>query len=382
MRKILVIAVVAVLLTISIAGGLILMRPSSNGWSGSDLVSPSAGVIEHPSNSIPGPITLIPREPQFTLSWLVSGVYATYGGVARVSMNNTGSSPIFVYEVSLGWTDTNMSCSRPAAALVQPDEEVEIGLLSFAAPSSTGHLQYSIDLKLAVEHPNGDWYDCGSTPIASHEAWVLAPSSPINFTVYDNSRQYYNRVNGLVDFSVTAPIAQEVEDRFPGAYSVIQVVDCYEWVRRNIEYLADGEDYWQSANETLSNRTGDCEDQAILLASLIGEIGGNAKVNIIEGHAFPTVFVGNASMLPSVRASIASYYWVGAAALHLTYLTDENGIWLVIDPVGTQFAGGLPSLSAPSSSSSWGDNWTFESANWCHEIDATGKTNGGWLPFL
>jgi hypothetical protein len=132
------------------------------------------------------------------------------------------------------------------------------------------------------------------------------------------------------------------------------------------------------------------EEQAIArtrrycsLASLVGEIGGNAKVNVIEGHAFPAVYVcSNASMLPSVRASIASYYWANATDLHLTFLTDERGIWLVMDPVGTPYAGGLPSLSAPSSIGISADDWTFESSTWCYEIDATGTTVNSWLPFL
>ncbi len=212
---------------------------------------------------------------------------------------------------------------------------------------------------------------------------MLDPHSSINFTIYHNSAQYYDGVNKLVDFPVTASIAQEVRDRFLGAYRMMRVVGAYEWVRRNIQYVADPQDYWQGANETLSLGTGDCEDQAILLASLIGELGGNARLNIIDGHAFPKVFIGdNASMVPSVRESIASYYWVNATDLRLTYFIDEIGIWLVIDPVGMPYAGGLPSLSAPSSPISSGDEWTLESATWCHEIDATGVVNGGWLPFF
>jgi hypothetical protein len=383
MRKILVIAVVAILLTISVAGGLVLMKPNTNGWNGSNLVSPSIDTVNHPSSSIPGPLTGSYRASSWTLAWILSEVYAAYGGVVWVSLNNTGNSPIFVYEISFLWSGMSISSSRPTAALIEPGAKVEIGMLSFAAPSSTGHHQYTIRLGLAAGFPNGNWYDYGPTSIGgNHEVLILEPSSSANCTIYHNSPQYYDRINRLVDFSVTASITQEVKARFPGVYSSMQVVEGYEWVRRNIAYLADTIDYWQSANETLSKRTGDCEDQAILLASIIGELGGNARVNIIEGHAFPTVFVGaNISVISSLRDSIASYYWVNATDVHLTYLTDELGVWLVIDPDGTPYAGGLPSLSAPSSNS-FTDGWTFESAAWCHEIDATGKANGGWLPFF
>ncbi len=377
-------AVVVILLSISIVGGLALSGQNSIGWNEADLVQPSANVLEQPSNSIPGPLTIIYRQPQCTMEWLLSEIYTTYGGVAWVSVNNTGTSPLFVYGLVLQWSETNISASREADALVQPGEMKEIGMLCFPAPSSSGHYQYTIQMTLAVGYPNGNWYDYGSTSFDSHEAWVLDSPSSVDFSTYHNSPQYYDRINALVNFSVTASIAQDVLDRFPGGYSILKVVGGYEWVRRNIEYVADDEDYWQSANETISRGTGDCEDQAILLASLIGEIGGNARVNIIEGHAFPTVFIGNnASVIPSVRASIASYYWVNETDFHLTYLTDESGVWLVIDPVGVPFAGGLPSLSAPTPSSSWSDDWTFKSTSWCHMIDATGEPDaGGWLSFL
>lgn len=383
MRKALVLAIVVILLSVGILGGLALGRLNAIGWNEADLVQPSTGALDPPSNSIPGPLTSSYRPSHWSLEWLLSEIYATYGGVAWVSLSNTGTSPLFVYGLSMQWDGTNIISSREADALVQPGETAEIGLLSFQAPSSEGHYSYSIELMLAVGHPNGNWYDQSSTPIEGHEAWVLEQSSSINFTSYHNSPQYFNSINALVDFSITASIAQEVQDRFPGNYSIMQIVDGYEWVRHNIEYVADSEDYWQSANETITSKRGDCEDHAILLASLIGEIGGNARVNIIEGHAFPTVFIGNnASVVQSVRASIASYYWVNETDLHLTYLEDESGLWLVIDPVGMPFAGGLPSLSAPSPSGSWSDDWTYKSATWCHMIDATGESDGRLLPFL
>ncbi|MEA2053517.1 MAG: transglutaminase-like domain-containing protein [Candidatus Thermoplasmatota archaeon] len=48
----------------------------------------------------------------------------------------------------------------------------------------------------------------------------------------------------------------------------------YEWVCHNIEYKSDSEvwdvrDYWQLPSTTILKRTGDCEDQAILLTSLL-----------------------------------------------------------------------------------------------------------------
>ena len=76
--------------------------------------------------------------------------------------------------------------------------------------------------------------------------------------------------------------------------------DIRDWVADNIDYMSDkerwGEDYWQTPEETLSYRTGDCEDFSILLCSLLRAYGINATQVYVAlgvddgseepGHAF------------------------------------------------------------------------------------------------
>jgi hypothetical protein len=155
MRKIFAIVVVAILLMVGVTGGLILLRPNANGWNESNLVEPSIGIIDHPSAAIPGPLTGSYRASSWTLSWLLSQVYVSYGGVAWVSLNNTSNGPLFVYQISILWSGTNISSGRPTAALIEPDEKVEIGMLSFPAPPSTGYHEYTIQLGLAAGYPMG-----------------------------------------------------------------------------------------------------------------------------------------------------------------------------------------------------------------------------------
>lgn len=53
--------------------------------------------------------------------------------------------------------------------------------------------------------------------------------------------------------------------------------DIRDWVATNIDYMLDeqrwGEDYWQTPEETLSYSSGDCEDFAVLLCSLLRAYG-------------------------------------------------------------------------------------------------------------
>lgn len=72
----------------------------------------------------------------------------------------------------------------------------------------------------------------------------------------------------------------------------------YSWVGENIRYEFDSdiygtEDYWQFPHETLALKTGDCEDQAFLLASLIRATGVEAEDIFValgrinnQGHAW------------------------------------------------------------------------------------------------
>jgi hypothetical protein len=74
--------------------------------------------------------------------------------------------------------------------------------------------------------------------------------------------------------------------------------DIRDWVSINIDYMSDeerwGEDYWQTPEETLLYRTGDCEDFSILLCSLLRAYGIDAEQVYValgvdgekDGHAF------------------------------------------------------------------------------------------------
>lgn len=62
-----------------------------------------------------------------------------------------------------------------------------------------------------------------------------------------------------------------------------------DWVGNNIEYKYDsevyGKEHWQLPKETIQRRTGDCEDYAILLCSLLRADGWDSNsVYVILGE--------------------------------------------------------------------------------------------------
>ena len=69
-------------------------------------------------------------------------------------------------------------------------------------------------------------------------------------------------------------------------------------VHENVAYATDQEmhgvsDYWQYPAETLLSGKGDCEDQALLLASLLEALGMDTVLVIEPGHASVGVCTGN-----------------------------------------------------------------------------------------
>jgi len=46
----------------------------------------------------------------------------------------------------------------------------------------------------------------------------------------------------------------------------------FQWVCRNIKFQRENRDYWQTPIETIRRGVGDCEDGAILLASLFNSV--------------------------------------------------------------------------------------------------------------
>lgn len=72
----------------------------------------------------------------------------------------------------------------------------------------------------------------------------------------------------------------------------VQVIEILKWVKSNIQYVPDQKiwdvpDYWQTAHETLSLKTGDCEDGAILIYLLARFKGVAAnKLAIMAGNVF------------------------------------------------------------------------------------------------
>jgi tetratricopeptide (TPR) repeat protein len=102
--------------------------------------------------------------------------------------------------------------------------------------------------------------------------------------------------------------ALAIASRYPGSYNIDQVGAIFEYVNSGWTYVNDpnSRDYINSADESIklgessgSSGVGDCEDFAVLMASMIESIGGSARIIHTEGndgsHAYAEVYIGNGS---------------------------------------------------------------------------------------
>lgn len=170
-----------------------------------------------------------------------------------------------------------------------------------------------------------------------------------DFITYTNQEPYYsaycNKINPY-NLDVRKASAEAIKND-PGSYNINQLIDIYDWVENNIEYqnvrLA-GIPY--PASDTLATKSGDCKNQAVLIASMVEAIGGTAKVVIDPfcGHAYALVYASNQSQdMQSIAEIINMHY---NQQLSIQWITSGNENWLIFDPAGGSYPGNtLPQCS-------------------------------------
>ena len=174
------------------------------------------------------------------------------------------------------------------------------------------------------------WYDCNTDPRQPCDAFKSVYCSRIAPT----------------DLVVREAAALAI-DKHPGAYSVNQILDVYDWVYGNVIYqnVPVNLTYQPYApSETLATKSGDCKNHAVLIASMIEAIGGTARVLLIPGcsHAFAEVYLGDQNDTDRVIEAIYAHYSSRAPSVNWHYSTLANNtteIWMPFDTAGGQYPG-------------------------------------------
>ncbi|MFH1520861.1 MAG: transglutaminase-like domain-containing protein [Candidatus Micrarchaeota archaeon] len=169
----------------------------------------------------------------------------------------------------------------------------------------------------------------------------IKPRQNYTFSTYENTEPYLSTYCDKIDpydLSVREAAADAIRNH-PGSYSYTQLFDIYDWVKQNIIYqnvpLA-GIPY--PSYETLLTRSGDCKNQAVLIASMVGAIGGTAKTVADPDcvHAYTIVYFGSVDKLDSFIQAVSNHY---GSDVFVNYFILDDGIWVIFDPAGGEYPG-------------------------------------------
>lgn len=150
-----------------------------------------------------------------------------------------------------------------------------------------------------------------------------------------------------VEEEQTRLFALDLAAKYPGNFNIDQICEVYNELYKKWKYVNDprGREYVAKASTTIkAGLKGDCDDFAILMATMIESIGGEARVvgaynYEIGGHAYTEVNIGDPSDIPTHLESVNKHYAKFFGKLFgrnkvdsLHYRIDEDGdAWLNLD---------------------------------------------------
>ena len=157
-----------------------------------------------------------------------------------------------------------------------------------------------------------------------------------------------------------------------------------KYVQQNITYASDpvGMDYWAPPADTLQARAGDCDDQALLIASMCLAIGIPARLRIVcnqngaNGHAFAEILAGTTDSTkvsrydtPAAEPNIQQYRQHlrrSQASPDIVTFPEGTQVWMLADSIFCRHIGDAKEMYANNylnkQTNTWYDTDVFYSA--------------------
>ena len=308
--------------------GCIFQSLERKGFSQEDLTFPSPYHVSMEEKPVAN--SFFPFPYSYNISWEIGKLFEGYRGAFKICIENTGRNSIFVYGFSIeidGYRE-----EKKEAKKILPGKK-DFFIFSFKCPELGKHA-YRIGMYFMVGK-NDIWYDYGLKYFEKNEIEIKACKN-FSYQLYKNFYFYFDKINKLINFNPAIyQKAIEITSKYGNGYNIAKVCAIFDYVCNNIKYVNDTDDEWNEPYTAL-NVGGDCEEFAMLIASLVTSIGGTSRIYITDNHAFPTIYIGNNT---SLLKCIDEYY---NANLSYALFKDEFGYWLVADALSSFYLGGLP----------------------------------------
>lgn len=176
-----------------------------------------------------------------------------------------------------------------------------------------------------------------NTQATNSQSVIIQQNQPPYYSAFCNEINPYN-------LNVREAASNAIPESDAGTYSITQILDIYDWVKSNIKYLnvpITLSEVPYPPEQTLATQSGDCKNQAVLLASMINSIGGTARVvaNPQCNHAYVLVyFTNDTTQFNNLLSNIQSRY---SNAENVMYYMINGGYWVVFDTAGGNYPGDL-----------------------------------------
>ncbi|MCW3119214.1 MAG: transglutaminase [Chitinophagaceae bacterium] len=134
--------------------------------------------------------------------------------------------------------------------------------------------------------------------------------------------------------SATNEFFKEAQQKNFDLRKQIQCFAVFKKINSNWNYVDDPQntEYFAKASESTKLLAGDCDDHAVLMASCIKAIGGQARLVHTTAHIYPELFIGNKNALERINYIVREQLFVAESKGHeLHYHEDKDGIWLNLD---------------------------------------------------
>ncbi|MDD4307830.1 MAG: RING finger protein [Thermoplasmata archaeon] len=316
--------------------------------------------------------------PDIPVIIYVPRIFVNYGGSIRLNITNNDSRALIIEEVAFTWTGMSDSSNMLLNAEIGPGGTVTVKALAIDGPASSGNHDYQISMRV-LQRRNNQWFRVVSASdewldFSTHTINVEALPESAENPVIDNPRNYYDKVNGLVQFNSEA-VSSATEDAISGTeedFDIGKACAIFDYLDRNLNYTTDANDgdIWYSPEETLSEMAGDCEDYALLLASMVHSAGGTSRIYLTADHAFAAVYVGNTEAeMENASSDVRAYYRTG---IETEFFHDDFGYWMVADPLGSFHMGGIAVGQSPTEYRNGSWSTTFADSDTLYAIDVTG----------
>ena len=184
----------------------------------------------------------------------------------------------------------------------------------------------------------------------------LVKDSSDNVSKHDNMSPNYSKQlnrsasNGPVDYRalVDASSVQSLTDNILGEYTggnssdLLRAAAMFEYVKNNVTYLSDdiqyGDDYVATPKQTLKAKKGDCDDQAVLMASLFSAANIKNRMLLIsnisnEWHLVTEICIefGMKEMFVDLLNEFYENSSRSLISKEYYFFEEQDGIWLLAD---------------------------------------------------